>query len=69
MPVLISGMHIKLTIGENDVQLKQTSLPHGLGLARYATLPLFEVKRALGRPVRLRVEAEGMVFAPLLSEA
>jgi hypothetical protein len=59
---------VRLTIRENNAQLEQSTLPQGLLLAGYATLPDLQIKDAsLGVPLGLCVETERVITSPLLS--
>lgn len=56
----------ELTIGKGDGHLEQTAFPYRLVLARDTTLPVLQVQDILLCPRRLRIEAKGMIAAPLL---
>ena len=59
---------VRLTIREDNAQLEQTTLPQGLLLAWYATLPDLQIKHACLRiPLGLCVETERVITSPLLS--
>lgn len=58
---------MRLTIGEDNTQLEQSTLPQGLLLSWYATLPDLQIKDAsLGIALGLCVETERMITSPLL---
>jgi hypothetical protein len=57
---------VRLTIREDNAQLKQSALPKSLLLAWYATLPDLQVKYTLRIALGLCVETEGMITSPLL---
>lgn len=56
----------KRTIRKNDSQLEETGRPLCVLFAGYAAFPCLEVERTRGVLDGFGVEAEGMVFAPLL---
>lgn len=63
----MNGCVVQFTIGEDNTQLEQSSLPQGLLLAWYATLPYLQIKHtSLRITLGLCVETEGMITSPLL---
>jgi hypothetical protein len=54
-------------VRELDFKLEETTLPQSLFLARDGTLPLLEIEATLRVLCGLCDEAEGVIFAPLLS--
>ena len=56
------------TVGEGHGELEEAACPAGVLLAGDATFPDLQVEDTLGISLRLSVEAEGVVLAPLLSE-
>jgi hypothetical protein len=57
----------RVLVRELDLKLEQAALPLGLFLAGDGALPLLEIETALRVLCGLCDEAEGMIFAPLLS--
>ena len=63
----MNGCVVQFTIGEDNTQLEQSSLPQGLLLAWYATFPYLQIKHtSLRITLGLCVETEGMITSPLL---
>lgn len=57
----------RVLVRELDLELEEATLPQSLFLARNGALPLLKIETALGVLCGLCDEAEGMIFAPLLS--
>lgn len=62
-----SGKERWPTVREDHVQLEQAPLPYRLRLARDTAFPSLHVQSTLWSSIRLRIEPERMVFAPLLA--
>lgn len=56
-----------LTIGEDHVQLEDTSIPQGILLSGHSALPALQVQSALRSLLGLCDKAEGVVTSPLLA--
>ena len=54
------------TVGKGDSEFEESSLPDRVMLAGNATLPDLEVQNTGSSLLRSGIEAEGVVFAPLL---
>lgn len=57
----------RVLVRELNLELEEAALPQSLVLAGNGALPLLKIKTALGILCRLCDEAEGVIFAPLLS--
>lgn len=57
----------RVLVRELDLELEEAALPQSLFLARNGALPLLQIETALRILCGFCDEAEGVVFAPLLS--
>jgi hypothetical protein len=60
------GVEVAPTVGKGNRQLEEAALPDGLLLAGNSALPNLQVEDTEGILLGTRVEAEGVVFTPLL---